>query len=153
MEHCVNENVSANVKKGVRKVNFKQKLKILTVAALVAVIFAFPLFIGCDSLSETPPDNTINSGDTGSGQKDETPTAETFDVAFLSNGGTEVPSQTVEKNCKVVKPADPEKAEHKFVGWYFGETEWDFENMTVNKDTVLEARWESGYTKPYLPED
>lgn len=114
--------------------NFKQKLKILTVAALVAVIFAFPLFIGCDSLSETPP-------------------AETFDVAFLSNGGTEVPSQTVEKNCKVVKPADPEKAEHKFVGWYFGETEWDFENMTVNKDTVLEARWESGYTKPYLPED
>lgn len=128
--------------------SIRKNLIRLAVALLTAVALLFPIVSGCDNQGGRTPDHTIHSGDANGDEE-----SETFTVTFLSNGGTEILSQTVKKGGKAVKPADPEKPEHRFKGWYDGETEWDFNGMTVNKDTTLVAKWESDYTPPYLPED
>lgn len=130
----------------------------LAIALLIAVALLFPIVSGCDNQGGTTPDHTIDSGDANGGNANDgndngDEESETFTVTFISNGGTEILSQTVKKGGKAVKPADPTKPEHRFKGWYDGETEWDFNGMTVNKDTTLVAKWESGFTPPYLPED
>ncbi|MBR2321004.1 MAG: InlB B-repeat-containing protein, partial [Clostridia bacterium] len=48
---------------------------------------------------------------------------------------------------KITKPADPEKetdaaAKYTFIGWYFGDKQWDFENDVVTGDMDLQARWQ-----------
>ena len=128
--------------------NIRKKLMRIAVALLVAVALLFPIVSGCDNQGGITPDHTIDSGDANGDEESETCT-----VTFLSNGGTEILPQKVKKGGKAVKPADPKKPEHRFKGWYDGETEWDFNGMTVNKDTTLVAKWESDYTPPYLPED
>ena len=51
----------------------------------------------------------------------------TFAVTFDSNGADAVEGQTVNYNEKAQKPADPQKDGFVFVGWYAGESEYDFE--------------------------
>ncbi|MBE5765001.1 MAG: hypothetical protein E7339_05320 [Clostridiales bacterium] len=51
----------------------------------------------------------------------------TFAVTFDSNGAGAVEGQTVNYNEKAQKPADPQKDGFVFVGWYAGESEYDFE--------------------------
>ena len=82
-------------------------------------------------------------------------------VLFDSNGGTNVASQTVSLNGKVVEPAQPVRPadsfrEYVFDGWYYGDKKWDFDNDTVTEKTMtLVAKWHvSGeYTEEFLPED
>ena len=67
----------------------------------------------------------------------------TFKVTFNSNGGSEVPSQTVESGKKAIKPADPTKEDCAFAGWYSNSaltTEYDF-NKTVTGNLTLYAKW------------
>ena len=45
---------------------------------------------------------------------------------------------------KVTAPTEPTKQGHRFVGWYFGQIPWDFDNYTVSSDITLVAKWESG---------
>ncbi|MBD5132103.1 MAG: InlB B-repeat-containing protein [Clostridiales bacterium] len=70
-------------------------------------------------------------------------------VRFDSNGGTEVPSQTVAKssdgNGSLIKePAQPTKSGYYFGGWYtdnsFG-TAFDFEKNKIKGDVTLVAKW------------
>ncbi len=51
----------------------------------------------------------------------------TFAVTFDSNGAEAVDAQTVSYNEKAQKPADPQKDGFVFVGWYAGESEYNFE--------------------------
>lgn len=64
-----------------------------------------------------------------------------YTITFNSNGGSTVLSQLVEENNKAKKPNDPTKDGYNFKGWYYNNTEFDFEN-TITKDITLIAKWE-----------
>lgn len=55
--------------------------------------------------------------------------------------GDETKTQTVKKDEKVTKPSDPKKEKHKFIGWYVGETLFDFDTA-IEKDIVITAKFE-----------
>ena len=62
-------------------------------------------------------------------------------VTFDSNGGTAVETATVKHGQKVTKPADPTKEGNwKFVAWYLGENEFDFDTV-ITDDITLTAHW------------
>ena len=68
-------------------------------------------------------------------------------VKFESNGGTQVPSQTVSYGEKVQRPDNPIREGYHLVGWYSDidlQTPWDFEADTVQGNMTLYARWETG---------
>ncbi len=79
-----------------------------------------------------------------------------FTVIFDKDNGEATISLSVNKGETVQKPQDPIKntknAEYEFVGWYFRNTEWNFETA-VTEDITLTAHWEivSKYTEPILP--
>lgn len=45
---------------------------------------------------------------------------------------------------KITKPADPEKPNYVFEGWYFGDVLWNFDNI-ITSDVVLTAKWAKMY--------
>ena len=61
-------------------------------------------------------------------------------VSFDSDGGSAVATKYVEHGSKVTKPADPTKANYTFVGWYNGETLYNFDTP-VTSDITLKAVW------------
>ena len=123
------------------------------------------------SSEETSFDNTENSTGTSTensvasdesiaeSSSDETPENQYYTVWFDTDGGSEVKSVQVKSGEKVAMPDPPKKssmdAEYEFIGWYYGETEWDFENGIVTQDMVLTAKWKTleSYTPPFLPKD
>ena len=67
----------------------------------------------------------------------------TYTVTFDSNGGTEVPPQTVLEGEKATKPADPTTFSDEFDGWYIDKNfdkEFDF-NTPITGDITLYAKW------------
>lgn len=62
-------------------------------------------------------------------------------VTFDPNGGSGVISQKINKNTTVNEPSTPTRDGYKFLGWYDGETEWDFSNK-ITEDIKLTAKWE-----------
>lgn len=75
-------------------------------------------------------------------------------VKFESNGGTEVPDQTVSYGEKLTRPEDPSREGYQFDGWYSDidlQNPWDFDTDTVQGNMTLYARWTSGET-PTEPE-
>ena len=67
--------------------------------------------------------------------------AKSFTVTFDSQGGSLVPSQTVEKGKVASKPTDPQKDGNAFIGWFLGENEYTFETP-VTSNITLTAKWE-----------
>ena len=61
-------------------------------------------------------------------------------VTFQSEGGSEVASQ-IRANTPADRPADPTKEGYTFIGWYKGESEWNFETP-VTADLTLTAKWQ-----------
>ncbi|MDR1795336.1 MAG: InlB B-repeat-containing protein [Erysipelotrichaceae bacterium] len=64
-------------------------------------------------------------------------------INFNSNGGSNVPSQTVARDALVIKPNDPTYSSKIFSGWHSDEaltTRYDF-NLPVTSDMTLYARW------------
>lgn len=57
---------------------------------------------------------------------------------------------TYKVGSKIEKPDDPTPPtkDHTFLGWYVGETEWDFENDVVTGDLNLTAKWEVYHVPP-----
>ena len=67
----------------------------------------------------------------------------TYTVAFDSNGGSAVASQSVKYGSKAAQPTDPTRAGYTFQGWYTardGGSKYDF-GQTVTGDVTLYARW------------
>lgn len=66
-----------------------------------------------------------------------------FTVSFDTNGGTpeKINKQELQSGSKVSKPDDPEKEHYIFAGWYYNDTEWDFEVNTVEENMTLIAHW------------
>lgn len=51
----------------------------------------------------------------------------------------------VESGQRIPVPEIPTKKGHKFLGWYYGDTKWDFLNMTVAYNMTLIQKWEAQY--------
>ncbi len=66
-----------------------------------------------------------------------------YTVTFDSDGGNKIDSQSVEHGESAVAPINPTKQNHEFIGWYFGDLLWDFENNKITSDITLTAKWES----------
>ena len=62
-------------------------------------------------------------------------------VTFDADNGTTPTAQTVWRNRKPAKPADPTKDGYTFAGWWNGNTEWNFDTDTVTEDVTLTAHW------------
>ena len=63
-----------------------------------------------------------------------------YTVTFQSEGGSEVASQ-IRANAPAAQPDNPTKEGHTFIGWYNGESEWNFETPVTEKLT-LTAKWQ-----------
>jgi len=68
-------------------------------------------------------------------------------VQFETNGGTEIPSQTVRYGEKVQRPEDPIREGFHVEGWYTDidlKNLWDFESDTVQGNMTLYVKWSEG---------
>lgn len=74
-----------------------------------------------------------------------------YTVAFLSDGENTAPPQ-IRANAPAARPADPTKEGYTFIGWYNGESEWNFADA-VATDLTLTAKWQvNQYTITFKPE-
>ncbi|MDR2231661.1 MAG: InlB B-repeat-containing protein [Tannerella sp.] len=66
-----------------------------------------------------------------------------YKAVFDTQGGLPEPKdQNVKTGDKVNEPNAISKGGYKFVGWYYGSTEWDFNTMTINNASILlTAKW------------
>ena len=67
-----------------------------------------------------------------------------YTVSFQANGGSEVASVEVMNGKTVAKPADPQKTDSVFLGWYADEActqLYGFGAETVTADTTIYAKW------------
>ena len=79
---------------------------------------------------------------------------ERFNVSFNLgyDGGTAIEAQTVVKNAKASKPADPTRENYDFAGWYKESAftnAFNFDSELITADTVVYAKWDSVYTVTY----
>lgn len=68
-------------------------------------------------------------------------------VKFESNGGSQVPGQTVSYGEKLARPGNPTREGYRFVGWYRDidlQIPWDFDTDTVQGNMTLYAKWKEG---------
>lgn len=73
-------------------------------------------------------------------------------VTFLSDGVHTAPPQ-IRANTPAARPADPTKEGYTFIGWYNGESEWNFADA-VATDLTLTAKWQvNQYTITFKPEN
>ena len=75
---------------------------------------------------------------------------QTYIVGFDTSGGTIIDDQIVEKKGNVMKPNNPEKEGHKFIGWFVGDEEFDF-NTKIENHMIILAKWEKNeYNVTYI---
>ena len=68
-------------------------------------------------------------------------------VTFNSDGGSAVASQTINKNARATKPADPTKSGYNFVNWFYNGIAFDF-NTAITTNMTLIAVWEVSTVYP-----
>ena len=68
----------------------------------------------------------------------------TYTVEFITNGGSSVGSQVIEKGKTAKRPDDPTQEGYNFKGWYSNEelTKTFNFSMPINADTKVYAKWE-----------
>lgn len=87
-------------------------------------------------INETP--NTVQNPNNAEENK-----VISYTVTFDTNGGTVIPSQSINNGSKAIMPANPTKEGYIFSGWYADEgltVVYDFET-TVSSDITLYASW------------
>ncbi len=75
-------------------------------------------------------------------------------VIFETNGGSDVPQQTVTRGNKITRPDDPVKEGFTFAGWYsdYELTQpWNFGKDTVEYNMHLYAAWAEGTHADTVP--
>lgn len=103
---------------------------------LSAVLIIILLFTSCGSSS-----SDISGHHPGTGGNT---SADDVTVTFHANGGTGVPSQTLENGDLITRPSDPARQNCILNGWYREKectNPWDFDTDTVTSDTTLYAGW------------
>ncbi len=144
------------------------KKKILWIGLLVCMLTGLAACGGEDaptsstsssSQSVSVSDSSEESSPKTDSEDDGEDVEEYCTVTFDTDGGSEVDSVEVKKGEKLIPPQTPTKSsadcEYEFLGWYQGNTEWDFEKDVVTEDMTLTAKWKvsDSYTKPFLPKD
>jgi len=75
-------------------------------------------------------------------------------ITFETNGGSDVPQQIVYKGRLINKPADPQKENEEFLGWFTDNdyflNEWDF-SIIPDGDLTLYAKW-TDFNATIIPE-
>lgn len=74
-------------------------------------------------------------------------------VRFESNGGSEVPDQSVALGGKIKQPDDPTKEGFYLEGWYSDmdlQHKWDFAKDTVSGNMTLYAKWTTEAPAPHF---
>ena len=74
-----------------------------------------------------------------------------YTVTFDTQGGSEIPQQTVKYNTSAEEPEQPSRPGYTFTGWYTqpeGGSIWAFE-QTISGDTTLYAHWRKSVTAPF----
>lgn len=73
---------------------------------------------------------------------------EDVSITFVDSD-VEVQTITAQTGTKIAEPQEPSKYAHSFLGWYNGDTKWDF-NKKVKGAMTLVAKWElTTYTITY----
>lgn len=75
-----------------------------------------------------------------------------YTVTFDTDGGNQIASQTVESGKTATKPTNPIKEGYTFVGWYNGNTEFDFAT-TISSNITLTAKYTKDVVVSYVIED
>lgn len=84
----------------------------------------------------------LGTGDGGGGSGGGSDQSTYYTVTFDVNGGNEtISSQSVKSGEYATKPTDPTKTGYSFVGWYNGDTAWDFTSNAVTSNITLTAQW------------
>lgn len=73
--------------------------------------------------------------------KPTTTTTVRYAVIFNRNMGSDVETVYVVKGGYVSKPKNPVRSGYRFVGWYYNDSLFDFNN-SIDKNIVLIAKWE-----------
>ena len=94
---------------------------------------------GDNNTDDTTDGAGDNNGDNAGGTTGEE--KQSYTVAFDTDGGSEVASQTVKEGEKVVRPQDPQKEDYTFIGWYSGNVKWSFTDGVVSQNMTLKAVW------------
>lgn len=114
----------------------------LIIAAIIAVVFSLT---GCDGKPNNNPSWQSGESETVTEENGETSKSGYFTLAFDTDGGNYIESQSVIKGEKAKEPTVPEKitslSEYEFTGWYLGDRKWDFNVDTVVENITLKARW------------
>lgn len=69
-----------------------------------------------------------------------------YKVSFDTNGGDGSTEKTVSYGETISSAPIPSRANYSFLGWYNGDTKWNFNTDVVTSDLVLVAKWEA-FTK------
>ena len=113
---------------------------------------SFSIESGTDSNGDTSEDTSGNTSE-------DTSNVQYYTVTFDTDGDSEVAPIQVKEGEKAARPEDPDKSskdcEYEFIGWYYGETEWDFDNGIITQNITLTAKWKTleSYTPPFLPKN
>ncbi|MBQ2062675.1 MAG: InlB B-repeat-containing protein [Oscillospiraceae bacterium] len=75
------------------------------------------------------------------------PVPETVTVIFDSDGGSDVPSQTVTSGETIVRPDDPTREGYRFLGWSLDDAPFDF-STPIESNLILTALWEEEIVIP-----
>lgn len=132
-----------------------KKLLLTSLACFSLVLSG--MLISCDSPSNTQPillpatPETTTPTTTPATETPATQPAASYTVSFVTDGGTDVASQTVTSGNKATRPANPSKTGCTFAGWYTNNTfttAFDFDTA-ITANTVLYAKWyiAEGYYK------
>lgn len=76
-----------------------------------------------------------------------------YTVSFNTNGGNAVAAQTVLNGKTATQPADPTRANDRFLGWYVDSAfsaPFNFDTTIITQDTTVYANWEA--KNPNQPE-
>lgn len=71
----------------------------------------------------------------------------TVEVVINADNGSDNITQEIPRGQKVSKPDDPQKTDHSFIGWYNGNTAFDF-NKPVFDAVMIKARWVEAPLRP-----
>ncbi len=74
-----------------------------------------------------------------------------YNIKFVSDGIECSATQKVMKQGKAIEPKSPTKDHYIFLGWFDGDTQYDFDKV-VESDLTLSAKWEKCVTVTYRVE-
>ena len=131
--------------------------KHLTLFVLIFSILC-TLLISCDNINEMKDSILSGIGQTGGSEGDNNESQSgnialpsSVRVTFKSSAKTAINgvvttveserALTVIKGEKIEEPEAPTSEGSVFDGWYYGNLKWSFDEMTVNEDITLVARW------------